>query len=104
MFGGTSDDVETAFLNADLVEEINVAMPPGYETPGKVWKLLKALYGLKQSPRAWNASIDEYLRRIGFQPLEADPCIYVWKSDDGVIYLALYVDDLLIATSEVDQD
>ena len=64
-----------------------------------MWKLLKALYGLKQSPRAWNASIDEYLRRIDFQPLEADPCIYVWKSDDGVIYLALYADDLLIATT-----
>ena len=92
-------DVETAFLNADLVEEIYVAMPPGYETPRKVWKLLKALYGLKQRPRAWNASIDGYLRRIGFQPLEADPCIYVWRSDDGVIYLALYVDDLLIATT-----
>ena len=94
-------DVETAFLNADLVEEIYVAMPPGYETPGKVWKLLKALYGLKQSPRAWNASIDEYLRRIGFQPFEADQCIYVWRSSEGVIYIALYVDDLLIATNTI---
>ena len=92
-------DVETAFLNADLIEEIYVATPPGYESPGRVWKLLKALYGLKQSPRVWNASIDEYLRRLGFVSLEADVCIYVWRSTSGEIYLALYVDDLLLAVS-----
>ena len=97
-------DVETAFLNADLVEEIYVAMPPGYEVPGRVWRLLKALYGLKQSPHVLNADIDTYLKHIGFVALEADSCIYMWKSKEGVIYLALYVDDLLIAVStEVDQ-
>ena len=74
-------------------------MPPGYEAPGRVWRLLKALYGLKQSPRVWNADIDAYLKHIGFVALEADTCIYMWKSKEGVIYLALYVDDLLIAVS-----
>ena len=44
-------DVETAFVNADLLEKIYVAMAPGYETPGRVWRLLKTLYGLKQRPR-----------------------------------------------------
>ena len=92
-------DVETAFLNADLVEEIYVAMPPGYEAPGRVWRSLKALNGLKQSPRVRNAEIDTYLKHIGFVALEADSCIYMWKSKEGVIYLALYVDDLLIAVS-----
>ena len=57
-------DVETAFWNPDLVEEIYVVMPSGHETPELAWRLLKALYGLKQSPRAWNTSIDEYIRRI----------------------------------------
>ena len=66
-------DVETAFLNADLVVEIYVAMPSGYESPGKVWKLpIKAINGLlKQSPRAWNASIDKYPRRIDIQSFQA---------------------------------
>ena len=44
-------DVEAAFRNADIEEEIYVSMAPGYETPGRVWRLLKAFYGLKQSPR-----------------------------------------------------
>ena len=92
-------DVETAFLNSDLVEDTYVAMPPGYKTPGRVWRLLKTLYGMKQCPRVWNADIDKYLKHIGFVALEADTCIYMWKSKEGVIYLALYVDDLLIAVS-----
>ena len=54
-----------------------MAMPPGYEAPGRVWRLLKALYGLKQSPRVWNADIDTYLKHIEFVALEADSCIYV---------------------------
>ena len=92
-------DVETAFLISDLVEEIYVAMPPGYETPGRVSRLLKALYGLKQSPRVWNADIDKYLKHIGFVALEADTSIYMCRSKEGVIYQALYVADLLIAVS-----
>ena len=80
-------DVETAFLNADLVEEIYVVMPPGYEAPGRVWRLLKALYGLKQSPRVWNADIDAYLKHIGFVALEADSCIYIYVEIQGRSYL-----------------
>ena len=64
-----------------------------------MWRLLKSLYGLKQSSRVWNADIDKYLKHIGFVVLEADICVYIWVSSDGVIYLALYVDDLHIAVS-----
>ena len=43
-------DVEMAFLNAELQEEIYCTLPPGYGIVGKVWRLMKSLYGLKQSP------------------------------------------------------
>ena len=47
-------DVKTAFLYADIQEDMTVAEPPGFETQGKngvpfVMKLRKSLYGLAQS-------------------------------------------------------
>jgi hypothetical protein len=43
-------DVKSTFLNGDLVEEVYVHQPPGFQNskyPGKVMKLRKALCGLK---------------------------------------------------------
>jgi hypothetical protein len=46
-------DVTTAFLNADLEEEVWVSEPQGMvTTTGFAFKLHKALNGLKQAPRA----------------------------------------------------
>eukprot|EP00217_Crustomastix_stigmatica_P005563 CAMPEP_0183789768 /NCGR_PEP_ID=MMETSP0803_2-20130417/627_1 /TAXON_ID=195967 /ORGANISM="Crustomastix stigmata, Strain CCMP3273" /LENGTH=246 /DNA_ID=CAMNT_0026033949 /DNA_START=1 /DNA_END=738 /DNA_ORIENTATION=+ len=51
-------DVETAFLHADLKEEIYMSLPDGMKTYTKngtelVALLKKSLYGLKQAPREW---------------------------------------------------
>ncbi|POM63292.1 hypothetical protein PHPALM_27411 [Phytophthora palmivora] len=46
-------DVKTAFFNGYLEEEIYMAHPEGFKTPGKehlVCKLLKSLYGLSLVP------------------------------------------------------
>ena len=50
-------DVETAFLNGWLKEDIYMKQPEGFVSPGQhnlVCKLKRSLYGLKQSPRCWN--------------------------------------------------
>ena len=90
-------DVSTAFLYAELEEETYVEIPEGISgVAGKVWKLLKCLYGLKQSPRMWNQTIDKVLAEIGFVRLKTDHGVYVFGTGDGRVFIALYVDDLLI--------
>jgi hypothetical protein len=95
-------DVKSAYLNGDLDEEIYMHQPEGYVAAGKeqhVWKLNKSLYGLKQAGRTWHQKIDVALKRRGFTTLEADQCVYVKRQPKTVIIIALYVDDLLIASN-----
>ena len=65
-------DVDTAFLNAPINEDIWVQVPKGTELPvgdNGFYKLKKSLYGLKQMNNG-------VLLDMGFEPLDADPCIY----------------------------
>ena len=98
-------DVVTAFLNGGLDEMIYMQQPEGYVQKGKeqlVCKLNKSLYGLKQSPRCWNKAFTEIMKSIGFTQSAADPCIYV-KDENSLSIIAMYVDDLIIAT-KTDED
>ena len=49
-------NVNSAFLNGMLQEEVYVEQPKGFVDPHRpddVYKLKRALYGLKQTPREW---------------------------------------------------
>lgn len=88
-------DVVSAFLQGDIIEEIYVEQPEGFnDGTNNVCKLMKSLYGLKQSGRMWNIKLDKTLKKFGLKRAKSDPCIYFNK--DKTIYLAIYVDDILL--------
>jgi hypothetical protein len=89
-------DVKTAFLNGDLEEEIYMKCPPGFEVPGKVWRLKKALYGLRQAAQAWHKKLKTTLLTSGFSVSLTDPCLYMIKHQGELVYLLVHVDDCLV--------
>ncbi len=61
-------DINNAYLNGVINEEIYMKPPNGYPAPkiGQVCKLKKSLYGLKQVGRQWNKELTSKLLSFGF--------------------------------------
>jgi hypothetical protein len=90
-------DVQNAFLNGELSEEVYMQPPPGYSVPdGLVCRLRRSLYGLKQAPRAWFARFSSVVIAAGFSPSAHDPALFVYTSSQCRTLLLLYVDDMII--------
>ncbi len=97
-------DVEIAFLNAELNEDVYLKRPKGYEMEeGKVPKPNRALYGLVQVPKAWMETFIKQVEILGYTRSWTDPCLMT-KSNQGGVFLcmAIYVDDCLIAGKDED--
>ena len=98
-------DVKTAFLNGNLEEEIYMAQPIGFVTNGqddKVCRLKRSIYGLKQSSRAWYFRFHEAINAFGLSMVSKDHRVYVKKTNVGIMFLTLYVDDILLAESDLE--
>eukprot|EP00253_Pinus_taeda_P031677 PITA_31677 len=92
-------DVNTAFLNGKIEEEVYIEQPKGFETfdyESHVCQLKRALYGLKQAPRAWYTRIDNYFTGLGFTKSEADANLYHIMVKGKPLIIVLYVDDLIL--------
>jgi len=121
-------DVTTAYLNGSLEEEVFMEIPKyinhvlmkitSSETVSadirsksrkmleeinlgdKVCLLKKALYGLRQAGRCWNARIDKELLRYEAKRSAADPCVYIKDSGARRLLIAVYVDDIIVASQD----
>jgi hypothetical protein len=65
-----------------------------------VCHLKKSLYGLKQAPCAWYAKMDSFLLATGFSRCHSDNTVYTKRVDGQLIILVLYVDDLILTSSD----
>ena len=97
-------DVKTAFLNGYLEEDVYMTQPEGFVDPrnaNKVCKLKRAIYGLKQASRSWNLRFHETVKEFGFIRNEEESCVYKKTSGSAIVFLVLYVDDILLIGNDI---
>ena len=75
------DDVEGAFLNAELKEKVFLRFPKDMREHNDdgiemVARLKKALYGLKQSSRAWQDSLAKVFHTLGYRRSKYDTTVF----------------------------
>ena len=67
----------------------------------KVYKLKGSLYGLNQSSRQWYRTFHLAMIEFGFVVNRLDHCVYIMKSGSSFTILSLYVDDILLASNDL---
>ena len=95
-------DVESAFSNGFLNEEVFVEQPKGFQNPhflDHVLRLEKALYGLKQAPRAWYDRLTTYLLDHGFKRGQANRTLFVKRDEKSLFVAQVYVDDIVFGST-----
>lgn len=93
-------DVNNTFLQGHLSESVYMSQLPCFvddDHPSYVCKLRKAIYGLKQALRAWYHELRTFLIQFGFKNSHADTSLFILNVAGHLIYLVVYVDDLIIA-------
>ena len=95
-------DVNNAFLQGQLTEEVYMQQPPGFihaDFPSHICKLKKAIYGLKQAPRAWHDALKEFVLSYGFTMSLSDSSLFIYNKEGIQAFLLVYVDDLILTGS-----
>jgi hypothetical protein len=95
-------DVKTVFLNDDLYECI-------HGTTQRFCRGRRRKYGMSSKEihlwikenRQWYLKFDETIKKFGFKENEKDNCIYAKFKNRKFIFLILYVDDILLVSSDV---
>lgn len=98
----TQYDVDTVFLNGTLEAEVSMSPPPGVRVAhGHMCRLRRSIDGLKQASTVWYKTTTRvFVESMGFTRCDAAVCIFVRKSGSCTVMTALYVDGMLVASSD----
>jgi hypothetical protein len=88
-------DVQQAYLYADNPVEQYCAVPKEFAKPGYAMRLKKMLYGLHASGKLWNDMFTLWMKETGYEQSKVDACLFTKRVDGKVLYVCLYVDDVL---------
>ena len=101
-------DVKTAFLNGEILNDVYMEILEGVQVDletrnTKMCKLKKSLYGLKTSPKRWNEKFSEEVEKLGLENDIHEPCLYTWRMHGKIVFILLYVDDMLIGGNDIER-
>jgi hypothetical protein len=87
-------NITAAFVHGRVTEIIYVHQPRGFNRGKRdeVLCLKRTLYGLKQLPQYFFHYLTECLIKQGLTALQFDPCLFISK----LLNIIIYVDDILI--------
>jgi len=92
-------NIGNAYLESCTQEKVHIVAGPEFgDQQGHTLVIRKALYGLKNSGLRWHEPLSKALRDMGFIPSKAERDIWMRDCGDHYKYIAVYVDDLLIAS------
>jgi Reverse transcriptase (RNA-dependent DNA polymerase) len=92
-------DVGNAYLEAKTREKVYIVGGPEFGAlEGHTLVIVKALYGLRSSGLCWHQRFADVMRAMGFFQCRSDNDIWMRSCGDHYEYVAVYVDDLLIAS------
>ena len=97
-------DVTTTFLNDHIDKTIYMLQPENFvfgDPKLMVCKLKKSIYGLKQPSCEWYHKFHQVITSNGFEVNLVEDCVYHKFSGSKFIILILYVDDILLASSDI---
>ena len=92
-------DVNNAFLQSDLSEEVYMRQPRAFadkNKPSYVCKLSKDIYFLKQAFRAWYTTLNNFLLAYRFINSLSDTSLFIYAKEGILAYMLVYVSDIII--------
>ena len=94
-------DIDNAYLEATTKKMLYRVVGPEFEEIQRHQLVIhKTLYCLKSSGLRWSQRIHDIMLEPNFMPCKADPCVWLRGMRGKYKYIAIYVDDLLIAYDE----
>ena len=92
-------DIGNTYLESYTQEKVYIIAGDEFgDRKGHTLIIQKALYGLKSSGLRWHERLVEVLREMGFQMSKTEPDIWMRDKGDHYEYIAVYIDDLTIAS------
>jgi hypothetical protein len=96
-----ASNIGNAYLEAYTAEKLFIVAGPEFgELKGHMLIISKALDGLRTFGLCWHEQFSQCLGEMGFEPCKAEPDIWMHRVDNFYEYIAVYVDDLCIASKD----
>ncbi|XP_042505672.1 uncharacterized mitochondrial protein AtMg00810-like [Macadamia integrifolia] len=81
-----------------MAKEFNALVKNG------MWSLVPRTASMNLASRAWFRRLSDFLQRLGFHASQTDPSLFIYKAGSTLVYILVYVDDILVtgnASSQV---